>query len=196
MKTLKKANATQLTEQLWIGGELNPQDHTAAVAQLDELMAAGIDTIIDCRMECDDLDWATEAKPQLSYLSIGVEDAGYVMPHDWFDDGVTFALNEISKGGTVLVHCQAGINRGPSMGFLILITQGWDTIDALDLIHKRRPIARMAYAAQAIDWWMESTGAEDDEIIKEIRRIKKWRIDNKVPRSTEGNATWMGETLK
>lgn len=196
MKTLKIANATQLTEQLWIGGELDQHDHTVAVAQLDELTGAGIDTVIDCRMECDDLDWVTEAKPKVSYLSIGVEDAGCIMPDEWFDEGVTFALDESSKGGVVLVHCQAGINRGPSMGFLILVTQGWDAIDALDLIRKRRPIARIAYAEQAIDWWLESTGATDDEGIVQIRRIKKWRVDNKVPRSTEDDQTWKGEQLK
>lgn len=196
MKTVKKANVTQLTDQLWIGGELSRQDHQLAVSQLDELSKVGINAIIDCRIEWDDLDWAPDAQPQMDFLSIGVEDAGFFMPDEWFDEGVSYGLDQISQGRVVLVHCQAGINRGPSMGFLILIAQGWDAIDALNLIRKRRPIARIAYAEQAIDWWLESTGAADDEAIVQIRRIKKWRVDNKVPRSTEDDQRWMGELLE
>ena len=191
MKSLKLADATQLTDHLWIGGELSQTDRGKATRQLSELIAAGVSSIIDCRMEGNDIDWITEANAQTDYLSIGVEDGGWVMPDEWFDDGVTYALEQISHGRTVLVHCQAGINRGPSMGFLILIAQGWDAIDALNLISARRPIARIAYAEQAIDWWLEWTGAPEAATIAQIRRIKKWRIENGVPRSTEVGNTWM-----
>lgn len=193
MKTSKKADATQLTDQLWIGGELDRHDHELAVEQLAELATAGVTAIMDCRIEWDDLDWVTEAMPQLDYLSIGVEDAGYFMPDEWFDDGISFALDEISQGRVVLVHCQAGINRGPSMGFLILISQGWDAIDALNLIRQRRPAARASYAEQAIDWWMERTGESRDTVVAQIRRIKAWRKTNNVLRSTEAGDTWMGK---
>jgi len=193
MKALKKANATQLTDQLWIGGELDRYDHDAAVAQVDELIDAGIDTIIDCRIEWGDIDWVTDAYPQIDYLSVGVEDAGYLMPDEWFDDGLTYALDQISQGHVVLSHCQAGINRGPSMGFLILIAQGWDAIDALELIRRHRPIARVAYAEQAIHWWMKTTGEQQGDILMQVRRIMKWRSDNRVIQSTEMDETWMGK---
>lgn len=185
MKSLKLANATQLTDQLWIGGELDPSDRNLATAQLDELTDAGIDSIIDCRIERDDIDWVAAAKAQIDYLSIGVEDAGFVMPDDWFDDGVTYALEQISGGHVVLSHCQAGINRGPSMGFAVLVAQGWDPIEALTLIRDRRPIARIAYAEQAIDWWLQSTGDPDEDAVAQIRRIKKWRVANNVAGGAE-----------
>ena len=193
MKTLKLANATQLTDQLWIGGELDRLDHNKAVAQLDELTDAGINAIIDCRIEWDDMDWVPEAKAQIDYLSIGVEDAGFLMPDEWWVSGTTYALDQISEGRVVLAHCQAGINRGPSMGFAILIAQGWDPIDALNLIRGRRPIARIAYAEQGIFWWMQTMGAPDGDTLAQVRRIMRWREERGVERSSEVLKTWMGE---
>lgn len=193
MKSLKIANATQLTDQLWIGGELDRFDHARAVAQLDELMDVGVNTIIDCRIERDDLDWVTEAKAQIDYLSIGVEDAGFLMPDEWWVEGTTYALDQVSEGRIVLSHCQAGINRGPSMGFAILVAQGWDPIEALDLIRDRRPIARIAYAEQAIYWWLQSMGAPNDDTFAQVRRIMRWREEKGVARSTESAETWMGD---
>jgi hypothetical protein len=183
MKKMKFADAVQLTENLWVGGELNQDDPARARRQLDELMAAGVNSIIDCRMGCTDIDWVTDSNPTIDYLSIGVEDAGFVMPDDWFDDGTSYALDQIGQGRSVLAHCQAGINRGPTIAFVVLIAQGWDSIDALDLIRSKRPIARIAYAEQAIDWWLETVGAPDDQVVAQIRRIKMWRVDNNVPRT-------------
>ena len=187
MKSLKLANASQLTDHLWIGGELAQTDRVKATRQLDELTNAGIDSIIDCRMKCNDIEWVTAAKAQIDYLSIGVEDAGYLMPDSWWDEGTSYAFDQIADGRVVLAHCQAGINRGPSMGFAILIAQGWDAIDALDLVKACRPIARIAYAEQAIDWWLHTTGAPDEDAIAQIRRIKKWRVANGVPRTIQGS---------
>lgn len=184
---LQFANASKLTDNLWIGGELDSTDRTLAMHQLDELVDAGIDSIIDCRIEGTDIDWVTEAKANIDYLSAGVEDAGFVMPDDWWLDGTTYALDQIGEGHVVLAHCQIGINRGPSMGFAILVAMGWDAIDALNLIKERRPIARVAYAEQAIDWWMQSVGAPDEAAVTQIRRIKKWRVENDVPRGAENS---------
>ncbi|MGP6204248.1 protein-tyrosine phosphatase family protein [Microbacterium sp. F2] len=134
-----RANVSRLTASLWIGGDLDTRRLTMARAQLAELTAAGIDTIIDCRAEWDDADWVTEENPQIDYLWIGVDDAGQRMPYDWFDDGTAYALEQIAGGHVVLSHCHMGINRGPSMGFAILLTLGWDPIEALGLIRRERP---------------------------------------------------------
>ena len=189
---LKLANASQLTDQLWIGGELARGNRPRATRQLNELTHAGIDSIIDCRIEWDDIDWVTEAKAQIDYLSIGVEDAGFLMPDEWWVEGTTYALEQISEGHIVLSHCQEGINRGPSMGFAILIAQEWDPVEALNLIRDRRPIARIAYAEQAMYWWMQSMGAPDEDALAQVRRIMRWRKDKGVARSTEDAETWMG----
>ncbi|POH59155.1 hypothetical protein C3B59_18250 [Cryobacterium zongtaii] len=180
-RKLKLANVCQLTDQLWIGGELSPVDPDLAQRQLDELCASGIDSIVDTRIERDDVDWVTEAKAEIDYLHIGVEDAGFLMPDDWFDEGVTYALDQIGDGHVVLAHCQAGINRGPTMGFAILLAQGWDPIDALELIRTRRPIARIAYAEQAVDWWCRKTDVPEQIADEKVLRVEKWRDQHGVP---------------
>lgn len=185
MKKKSKADIDRLTDNLWVGGELSSNDRQTARSQLAEVLAQGIDTIIDTRIESTDIDWVTEENPTIDYLSIGVEDAGHVMPDDWWVDGTTYALDQMGEGRVVLAHCQLGINRGLSMAFAILITQGWDAIEALNLIRASRPVARIAYAEQAIDWWLQTTGATDETAITQIRRIKQWRTDNGVPRGAE-----------
>jgi len=174
-RPLKLADACQLTDQLWVGGELDPADSKQAHRQLDELIAHGIDTIIDARIERDDIDWVTDSKPQIDYLWIGVEDAGFLMPPSWFDEGTEYALEQMHHGHVVLAHCRLGVNRGPSMAFAILLSQGWDPIDALDLIHTRRPLARIAYAEDAMLWRAGQPGNSDGYVVLQLERIAAWR---------------------
>ena len=88
----------------------------------------------------------------LEYLHLGIDDAGQRVPDEWFDEGVRFALEAVEAGGVVLAHCHMGINRGPSMGFAVLLALGWDAVEALDAIHAARPIAFLAYAEDALRW--------------------------------------------
>lgn len=172
------ANVSRLTASLWIGGDLDTRRMATARAQLAELMAAGINTIIDCRAEWDDAGWVTEDNPQIDYLWIGVDDAGQRMPYDWFDEGTAYALEQIAGGHVVLSHCHMGINRGPSMGFAILLALGWDPIEALDLIRCSRPIAFVAYAEDALDWWLHTTGAAAPDRRRQRTRLAQWRHEN------------------
>lgn len=36
---------------------------------------------------------------------------------------------------------------------------GWDPIEAQDAIRRARPIACVAYAEDALDWWLRAAGA-------------------------------------
>lgn len=188
MKKSSIANASQLTTQLWVGGQLSATSPTLAQQQLTELLNHGIDAIIDTRWEGDDIDWVTTAHPQIDYLHIGVEDAGLRMPDEWFDAGTSYAADRIAKGDVVLSHCQAGINRGPSLGFAILLTQGLDPIEALDLIRTNRPIARVGYAEDAVHWWLRKADAPSDVRIDQIRRVREWRITHHLPRRSDRSA--------
>ena len=55
--------------------------------------------------------------------------------------GVRAALLVIENGGKVYVHCQAGVHRGVAMGAAILIAQGFEPQEAMDLIKAKRPAA-------------------------------------------------------
>jgi hypothetical protein len=176
--TLHYANASRITDNLWIGGDLETTDPALARIQLDELDNAGITDILDCRIEWDDQDWVTATKPHLGYLWLGVDDAGQRMRDEWFQRGTSHALDRLAAGGTVLTHCHMGINRGPSMGFACLLALGWDPIQALDRIRQRRPIAYVAYAEDALDWWLRSRNASLVERIDGRSRIVTWRRRN------------------
>ena len=178
--TFRWANASRITEQLWIGGDLEVTDDELAATQLDELDAAGITDIVDLRLEWDDEDWVTVAKPDILYTWLGVDDAGQQMPDEWFDTGTQHVLARLACGGRVLVHCHMGINRGPSMGFAAMLALGWDPIDALARIRACRAIAYVGYAEDALDWWLRKSGASQAERVEARRRIRQWRRDNRL----------------
>ena len=75
----------------------------------------------------------------------------------------------------VLAHCHMGINRGPSMGFAVLLALGWDAVEALDAVHAARPIAFIAYAEDALRW---HHGADSADLGTGLRRLREWRERN------------------
>jgi dual specificity phosphatase 3 len=187
VQPLDGPDVNQITDNLWVGGELDRKDHDRAVLQMKAIEALGIDAIVDCRLDRDDSLWATETHPQIDFLSIGVEDAGHRMPDGWFDDGTEYSIDQIEAGHVVLVHCQAGINRGPSMAFAIMLANGSDTVEALDAVHRARPDARIAYAEDAARWWFSKT---DSSLPPEgqVDRVRRWRESHGWPSRTQYQA--------
>lgn len=149
------ANISYITNRVWTGGEL-PSDlgEEAMLADLAEIQDAGITDILDTRIEWSDEGFVRTHAPHLGYFWNGADDVGRLMPDDWFDAGVKFALKALADpDGQVLAHCQMGINRGPSMAFAILLATGMDPVAALTAIRRARPIAMIAYDGDALDWW-------------------------------------------
>lgn len=175
---LLRANASQVTPKLWIGGDLETRSPTLAHCQLNELDDAGIATVVDARLEWNDRDWVLKAKPHIDYLWLGVDDAGQKMPDEWFDTGTDHVLAAINSGRSVLVHCHMGINRGPSLGFAAMLALGWDPIEALDCIRNRRPIAYVGYAEDALDWWLRRNDATTAQRIDGQGQIRLWRNEH------------------
>jgi hypothetical protein len=175
---LRHANASQVSPELWIGGDLGTHSPTLAHVQLNELDDAGITAVVDVRMEWNDQEWVAGVKPNIDYLWLGVDDAGQKMPDPWFDTGTDHVLAVLKGGGTVLVHCHMGINRGPSMGYAAMLAVGWDPIEALDRIRQCRPIAYVGYAEDALDWWLRKNDATPAERSDGQRRIRRWRRAN------------------
>ena len=145
------ANINRLTDTLWTGGDL-PEDDATAIAHIADWLAAGIGTVIDCRVEWTDEEFVAAVAPGIRYINLGIDDAGQRVPPAWFDR-VVAAADTAPAGTGVLVHCHMGINRGPSAAYALLLAAGHDPVEAIDLIRSQRPIAAVGYAEDALRWW-------------------------------------------
>lgn len=180
---LEVANAHFITPQLLVGGDLD-YDTVIAIHQLLELTDAGVTHIVDVRIEASDetfvADFARAAGVTVGYLHHGMDDAGQRVPAEWFETGVRYALDAIATGGIVLAHCHMGINRGPSLGYAVLLAQGWDPIAAIDTIRRARPIAYIDYAADALAWHHARIGSPAAVLRRDLERLYEWRRDNQL----------------
>ena len=124
-----------------------------SIADVDALIAAGVTHVIDCRAEFDDAPLLT-ANPTILYLWNGVPDDGNPATHGvaWFGKSLQFALPTIAHPGSkVYCHCAAGVNRGPSTAFAIMLACGFTSINAVAIIKAARPVAGIGYQNEAFD---------------------------------------------
>jgi hypothetical protein len=175
------ANVSFVTDRLAVGGDLDP-DEDVALAQLHDLVDRGVTHIVDVRIEWTDEAFVAEHAPQVSYLHHGMDDVGQSVPGRWFDVGVGFALDALrsSEDAVVLTHCHMGINRGPSLGFAVLLALGWDAVEALDALRAARPIAYVDYARDALRWHHGLIGSEPAALTRDLRRVAAWRRRNQL----------------
>lgn len=170
------ANASVVTPQLWVGGDLTTHHESQAERQLAEMVDAGLTHILDARLEWNDAEFVAARAPAVRYLHLGVDDAGQRMPDEWFDQGTRFVLEAMADpDARVLVHCHMGINRGPSMGFAVLLATGWSPVAAHIAIHRVRPIAWIDYWADATRWWARRAGTPERELRNQLEQAQQWR---------------------
>jgi hypothetical protein len=123
-----------------------------SAADVDALVAAGITHVIDCR------DGFTSAhvladEPRISYLWNGVPDDGDPVTHgdSWFARSLSFALPALARPHVkVCALCAAGVNRGPSTIFAIMLALGFTPANAEELICVARPVVGLSYKSEAI----------------------------------------------
>jgi hypothetical protein len=178
MRQLEVANADFVTDRLLVGGDLDVFDTDLAGRQLAELVDAGVTHVVDCQFELDDADtWAQV--PGVSYRRFPVDDAGQPIPPAWFEPAVGHVLEALRiDGSVVLTHCHMGVNRGPSLGFAVLLALGWDPVDAIDAIRSVRDIANVYYAEDALEWHHQRTRASREQRRSDQRRLAEWRDEH------------------
>jgi protein-tyrosine phosphatase len=121
-------------------------------ADVQALAATGITHIIDCRNDFNDAQLLASV-PAISYLWNGVPDDGNPATHGdtWFGKSLGFALPALSRARTkVYCHCAAGVNRGPSTAFAIMLASGFTPANAESIIRAARPVVGLAYKTEAI----------------------------------------------
>ena len=154
---LRHANAQFVADRLLVGGDLDLFDNDKAVRQRAELVAAGVTHVVDCRH-------------RVGRRAGLAGDRGAVRPRPDRRRGPTGAGVLVrGRGGrvlgwleqpdsVVLTHCHMGVNRGPSLGFAVLLGLGLEPVEALRAIQAARPIAYAYYAEDAVEWWIERQG--------------------------------------
>ncbi len=167
------ANLHFVTPNLAVGGDLHPRPLKAAY-QLNELDNFGITHIVDCRIEWNDQELVSKHLPTIAYLHHGMDDAGQQVPFTWFDEALAW-IDAAGPDAVVLTHCHMGINRGPSLGFAVLLHWGWDPVDAIAAIRAARPQANVWYADDAVRWLHDRHGTDP---YPDLLRLQDWREDN------------------
>ena len=126
-------NFSQITEHLFIGDTPRREEY-------DRLRELGVRLVINMRLEKPP---AIDLHPSpISFLWLPTADNPLlVIPIYALKRGVQAALGTIQAGGKVYTHCAKGRHRGVAMGASILIAQGYDADQAMQLIKERRSIA-------------------------------------------------------
>ena len=171
-------------DRIVVSGDL-PVDERLARRALLDWCDAGITGIVDCRGEWSDELLVGRTAPQVEYRHVGIDDDGTRRPDTWFDTGTAAAVDLLEHtDGRVLVHCHMGINRGPSMAYAVLLTLGWDHVEALDAIRSARPIAALIYAEDAVTWWARSNGIPSTTAAAMRRDVRRWHRTNDIDVAT------------
>src|SRR5258708_9287111 len=110
----------------WVTTRLGTGGGIVTLADVEELVNSGITHIIDCRIEFDDAD-LLRTHQAMSYLWNGTADDGQPKSPVWFGKSIEFALDAMSHSrARCYIHCFAGVNRGPSTLYAVLLAFGLD----------------------------------------------------------------------
>ena len=126
-------NFSLITDDLFIGTTPSTEDY-------NQLRDLGVQLVINMRVE--HRPHPDPHDPPLSLLWLPTFDSPFFpIPVRKLLNGAYAALQTIRNGGRVYTHCAGGRHRGVAMGAAVLIAQGHDPHDAMQLIKSQRTIA-------------------------------------------------------
>ena len=126
-------NFSQITDYLFIGNTPSLQDY-------DQLRELGIRLIINMRFSrAPAAD--THHQPISTLWLRSIDSPFFPISVQKLIRGAQTALETIRNGGKVYTHCAYGRHRGVAMGACVLIAQGHDPLEAMQLITERRSVA-------------------------------------------------------
>jgi len=117
----------QIIPGLWLGGFYTAADDAA-------LQQMGVTHILSC------IDTEHRFPGRYTYCTFPMDDNASFDPTPYFRDTIRFIDNALTSGGTVFVHCGAGMSRAPTVVAAFLMkTFGLSSIQSLDLVKRVRP---------------------------------------------------------
>ena len=138
-------NYNFITTRLATGSKINN------VQDIQTLINNGITHIIDCAVDNDNKTLLINF-PQITYLYNGTLDDGQPKPVSWFQQSLEFALPALAlPHNKIYAHCDAGVNRGPSTIYAIMLAQGYNKflVDALIKVGRIQTIVGLRYEDDA-----------------------------------------------
>lgn len=131
--TIPHVDYSKITDDLFIGT-------TPAIRDYDHLRELGVRLIINMRFTFGPNPDLHHTPIQLLWLR-SIDSPLFPISIPKLTRGAHAALETIRDGGRVYAHCAYGRHRGVAMGACILIAQGYDPGDAMQLIAERRSFA-------------------------------------------------------
>ena len=123
---------SQITEYLYISAWPRGE-------HVEEIVALGIRLVLS-------MHWMRPTKtlghPPVKLLWLPtIDNPLFPMPIRTLEKGVRASLPVIQNGGSVLVHCKAGVHRSVAQAACVLIGMGYTAEDAMQLIKAQRAVA-------------------------------------------------------
>lgn len=170
-----------ITNDIILSGDLSHK-FTEAKQQLVEWRDEGVTHIIDCREEWNDKQIVDEHGHGIEYIWMGTHDRGGSQHGSWYEEGWKHyqRIMDDNPQAKVMVHCHMGINRAPSLVFYLMIREGYEPSEALNLIRTNRPIAACYYAQSAWVTFAEEADISDEELAAGINEIDKFFVDHHI----------------
>lgn len=134
-----------VTDRIAVGGGIWRREEVLLLAK------EGITHVIDCRSSGSA--GALYKDTGVTFFHCGTDDDGQPKGDEWFGPGAMYGVTTLAMENTkLLVHCLAGINRGPSMAYVVMRLTGFDENSAYSAIKMARHLAVVGYREDAEKW--------------------------------------------
>jgi len=129
-KDIENHPASQVTPFLFLGNMKDASD-------IEALSRLGIDHVLNVTAVSP----AYQTSSKITYKQLHAADNGYQNLKQYFDEAFEFIDAARNCGGSVLIHCQAGVSRSPTIAVAYLIKYFPMTmVDAYKFVKSRRSI--------------------------------------------------------
>ena len=127
----RRIDAHRVVPGLWVGSA--PDGH-----DVEGVIDLGINAVVDLRAERGPVEyWPAD----IEVRNVALVDHGTPTVAQ-LTDAADAVVSLMRAGREVLVHCHAGLERGPTVACAALVASGWQLRDAYDVVMSARPGAR------------------------------------------------------
>ena len=165
-KDIENHPATQVTPFLYLGNMTDAADP-------DTLTRLGIDHVLNVTAVTP----TYQQSPNINYKQLLAADNGSQNIKQYFDEAFTFIDTAKDCKGSVLIHCQAGVSRSPTIAIAYLIKYfSMSMVDAYKFIKCRRSIIspNLNFMGQLLEF---EQGIKDATVSDDVKTANESSLD-------------------